>query len=594
MTRKLLFLFFLLLLAPKTAYAVEGVVDLDLSGGGQIIGTAVLAGKMTDSINASYYLDPAADPSLIVIGSVGIGTIAPSGILSVTPTQYSTGTVSQSLTTVTGVDTTFTSAMVGSQLVYANGVSAGTITAFTNITTLTVSTSQTVTSQAYNIAYTGLEVGSTGLVGIGTTAPLSKLSVNGGLHIGGDSDAGDNNLLIDGTTTSTGTLVLSNNTITCTGCIETTDLLDSTILTGDIALDTILAADIAAGAVGASEIADGTVGAADIAADAITASEIATSAVATAEILDSTILTGDIALDTILAADIAANIIGDSELMNGGTWNITSDLNITGAQVGIGVAPTVRLHVSGNDTNYIASFNNVGGNLSTKWGIGVQSGTNDSSGTNVAMDIYDGDGTKQGAITFTSGTVTYGAFTANHDTSIPEEFNQHGYPYGTLLCVDKAHGGDNVVGSERLITYQSKACDEPYSNKVLGAYAGKYENEPNLHQVYILGDGQILVNGENGDIKIGDSIVTSSTTGIGTKAISYGTTIGRAQEDYHFTNPSETKLLAVQYGLGYYIPDPTQKLNELSDKVESQQRQIEELQKVVSELKKINSIQLFQ
>ncbi len=280
--------------------------------------------------------------------------------------------------------------------------------------------------------------------------------------------------------------------------------------------------------------------------------------------------------------------------MNGGTWNITSDLNITGAQVGIGVAPTVRLHVSGNDTNYIASFNNVGGNLSTKWGIGVQSGTNDSSGTNVAMDIYDGDGTKQGAITFTSGTVTYGAFTANHDTSIPEEFNQHGYPYGTLLCVDKAHGGDNVVGSERLITYQSKACDEPYSNKVLGAYAGKYENEPNLHQVYILGDGQILVNGENGDIKIGDSIVTSSTTGIGTKAISYGTTIGRAQEDYHFTNPSETKLLAVQYGLGYYIPDPTQKLNELSDKVESQQRQIEELQKVVSELKKINSIQLFQ
>ncbi len=38
-----------------------------------------------------------------------------------------------------------------------------------------------------------------GNVGIGTTAPLSKLSINGGLHVGGDSDAGDNNLLVDGT-----------------------------------------------------------------------------------------------------------------------------------------------------------------------------------------------------------------------------------------------------------------------------------------------------------------------------------------------------------------------------------------------------------
>ncbi len=38
-----------------------------------------------------------------------------------------------------------------------------------------------------------------GNVGINTTTPLSKLSINGGLHVGGDSDAGDNNLLVDGT-----------------------------------------------------------------------------------------------------------------------------------------------------------------------------------------------------------------------------------------------------------------------------------------------------------------------------------------------------------------------------------------------------------
>ena len=40
--------------------------------------------------------------------------------------------------------------------------------------------------------------GSTGYVGIGTNAAAGKLCVNGGVHIGGDSDAGDNNLLVDG------------------------------------------------------------------------------------------------------------------------------------------------------------------------------------------------------------------------------------------------------------------------------------------------------------------------------------------------------------------------------------------------------------
>lgn len=37
-----------------------------------------------------------------------------------------------------------------------------------------------------------------GNVGIGTTAGLAKLSINGGVHIGGDTDPGDNNLLVDG------------------------------------------------------------------------------------------------------------------------------------------------------------------------------------------------------------------------------------------------------------------------------------------------------------------------------------------------------------------------------------------------------------
>ncbi|NEO45755.1 MAG: hypothetical protein F6K55_17130 [Moorea sp. SIO4A3] len=56
-----------------------------------------------------------------------------------------------------------------------------------------------------------------GNVGIGTTTPQAKLSINGDLHVGGDSDPGDNNLLVDGTTTTnllsvTGSLSFGSDT----------------------------------------------------------------------------------------------------------------------------------------------------------------------------------------------------------------------------------------------------------------------------------------------------------------------------------------------------------------------------------------------
>jgi hypothetical protein len=37
-----------------------------------------------------------------------------------------------------------------------------------------------------------------GKVGLGTTTPVAKLSIRGGLHVGGDSDPGDKNVLVDG------------------------------------------------------------------------------------------------------------------------------------------------------------------------------------------------------------------------------------------------------------------------------------------------------------------------------------------------------------------------------------------------------------
>lgn len=52
----------------------------------------------------------------------------------------------------------------------------------------------------------GIKVLANNNVGIGTTSPSAKLAINGGLHVGGDSDPGDNNALIDGTLGVTGTI----------------------------------------------------------------------------------------------------------------------------------------------------------------------------------------------------------------------------------------------------------------------------------------------------------------------------------------------------------------------------------------------------
>lgn len=54
--------------------------------------------------------------------------------------------------------------------------------------------------------YERMRITSAGNVGIGFATPLSKCAINGGLHVGGESNAGDNNLLVDGTITGNGGL----------------------------------------------------------------------------------------------------------------------------------------------------------------------------------------------------------------------------------------------------------------------------------------------------------------------------------------------------------------------------------------------------
>ena len=223
-------------------------------------------------------------------------------------------------------------------------------------------------------------------------------------------------------------------------------------------------------------------------------------------------------------------------------------------KVGIGVtSPGYAFSVHNGAADYVAEFRNTNSGTPYK-GITIQCGYVGANFVNTALQIKDGDGDEQGTITFTGGTVAYNTFTAGHFVELPSSDNDDGYDYGTLVeTTEIFYTQVNNADSERGILYKVQKSSSAYSKGVLGVYSGKFDDKDNLHQVYVLGDGHILCNGEKGNIEVGDGICTSSTDGEGMKADKMAMIIGIAQEDVSFSG-DESKLVAVQYGLQQFTP----------------------------------------
>ena len=251
-------------------------------------------------------------------------------------------------------------------------------------------------------------------------------------------------------------------------------------------------------------------------------------------------------------------------------------LDAGNARVGIGQSPTRPFNVYGNTggAGYISEFIHDGNN-SNRYGLLIQVGADDASGSNYAIIFRDGDGNTQGDISFSSGTVSYNAFTASHQCIIPDSDNDpsspaNAYPYGTLLeTTSIAYSQKDGSDTERGIIYNARKTQGANSKAVLGTYSssmngsesedknsdGEYPVRTNMHHVNVLGDGHILCNNAGGNIEVGDGICSSSTEGIGQKATANPSMIiGIAQEAVTFSNGTETKLVAVQYGLQQFIP----------------------------------------
>ena len=265
---------------------------------------------------------------------------------------------------------------------------------------------------------------------------------------------------------------------------------------------------------------------------------------------------------------IATQTDSDGDATGTTTRHLLRGDGYTAIHADVASAPAIQCRNDGNATN--------------RYGLYIQCGADNSNGTNYAIRIFDGDGTEQGNVTFSGGTVSYNAFTAGHPAILPDDDNDDGYAYGTLVeTTNVGYSQKDGSDTERGIVYTVRKTQDANSKRVLGVYSGDlktpteyyHKDSPevlqglktvddvrtpavtNMHQIYCLGDGHILCNNAGGNISAGDGICSSNTAGIGQKATANPSMIiGIAEEDITFASNSETKLVPVQFGKQQYVP----------------------------------------
>jgi hypothetical protein len=148
--------------------------------------TFATLGTISNSTAIGYEAQVQSSNSIVLGGegtnavNVGIGTTSPTNLFSVSPVAYSTGTAGTGGTfsvIVTGTGTSWTSSMVGDELIFADGTKRN-ISAVSSGTSLTITSATTEPNTShYRIQQPAFQVTSSGNVGIGTVNPTATLQV---------------------------------------------------------------------------------------------------------------------------------------------------------------------------------------------------------------------------------------------------------------------------------------------------------------------------------------------------------------------------------------------------------------------------------
>lgn len=356
--------------------------------------------------------------------------------------------------------------------------------------------------------------------------------------------------------------------------ISGTDITDDSISTSKIQADAITAGKISTGAVGADEIAANAINADKIASNAVTADKIAANSVDAGNISVSSLssisnILGDISSGGSLSCTGRGSTNGGIQLglLSGTTSVPMINMLAQATYVNIQSAILQRNSKAENTHGTVAFLSQSTGQNGTKHSIRAQ---NTTAGTSVvcgadssAYDVVaDGKGrmfASNGFQTFTGAhlafvlktqTLNIGDIVVDDVVKIRESINTviTSIQQSTTSNDKKAVGiytGDRFTYNEMEII--TGFLESLPMNEVLAL------SQYDCIMMNSLGEGQVNVCGENGNIEKGDLITTSNTTGKGMKQaddIIRNYTVAKAREDVTFSSASDTAMIGCIYLCG--------------------------------------------
>jgi hypothetical protein len=387
------------------------------------------------------------------------------------------------------------------------------------------------------------------------------------------------------------------------GAIETAKLDAGAVTTAKLDALAVTASKIAANTITASKIASNTITANEIATGTITANEISSNTITAGQIAAGAINTSELAADAVTVSKLAASSdtissgllfgLGGGVTINGTTACVIGETTSSSKPAGIFASRSNDLAIAAANTGTaggdyalcgFGAMTYSGGVYSSADTVGcLGSGTsggyftyvgqsNDAILSNSSYSVY-----AQGDI-YAAGS--YLPFTGSHECVMSES---EAVSLGDIL-VDVS-----VIDKQGITSVVTKV--EPSSSSsqstAIGVYSGDaptdhisptmadeaqvtgnnqittteytlkstHETLMSTHKViyvHAVGEGQINVCGEGGDISAGDLIVTSSTNGKGMKQsddIIRSYTVAKAREGATFS-AGETKQIACIYLCG--------------------------------------------